>query len=29
MPPPQKIYTGPVVPTAYDPAWQTYTNLIG
>jgi hypothetical protein len=27
MPPPPKLYTGPTVPIAYDPAWQTYTNL--
>jgi hypothetical protein len=22
-----KLYTGPPVPTAYDPQWRTYTNL--
>lgn len=22
-----RLYTGPTVPTAYDPTWQTYTNL--
>jgi hypothetical protein len=21
------LYTGPAVPTTYDPTWQTYTNL--
>lgn len=24
---PQKSYTGPAVPTAYEASWQTYTNL--
>ena len=26
-PPKPVLYTGPAVPMAYDPVWQTYTNL--
>ena len=26
--PPPKLYSGPAVPTAYDPQWRTYTNLL-
>ena len=26
-PPHVRIYTGPDIPTAYDPAWQYFTNL--
>jgi hypothetical protein len=27
-PPPPVIYSGPAIPTAYDPKWRTYTNLL-